>query len=176
MLLFSTNNISGTYLIVFIQDIDKTIRSKNSGKNLANFLVKFLLVVQNTFRGTRSHGQTLTPPILRGTYTHQENIFMELFIPSLCVFILLFSSVQLLSCVRLICDSHGLQHSRLLCPTPTPGDRVGDAIQPSHTLSSPSPPAFNLPQHQGHFIFTSVIFKVCIFAYLAHHENLLKGN
>ena len=26
--------------------------------------------------------------------------------------------------------------------------RVGDAIQPSHPLSSPSPPAFNLSQHQ----------------------------
>ena len=25
---------------------------------------------------------------------------------------------------------------------------VGDAIQPSHPLSSPSPPAFNLSQHQ----------------------------
>ena len=29
--------------------------------------------------------------------------------------------------------------------------RVGDAIQPSHPLSSPSPPAFNLSQHQGVF-------------------------
>ena len=28
---------------------------------------------------------------------------------------------------------------------------VGDAIQPSHPLSSPSPPAFNLSQHQGLF-------------------------
>ena len=28
---------------------------------------------------------------------------------------------------------------------------VGDAIQPSHPLSSLSPPAFNFPQHQGHF-------------------------
>ena len=27
--------------------------------------------------------------------------------------------------------------------------QVGDAIQPSHPLSSPSPPAVNLPQHQG---------------------------
>ena len=27
--------------------------------------------------------------------------------------------------------------------------QVSDAIQPSHPLSSPSPPAFNLPQHQG---------------------------
>ena len=28
---------------------------------------------------------------------------------------------------------------------------VGDSIQPSHPLSSPSPPAFNLSQHQGLF-------------------------
>ena len=29
--------------------------------------------------------------------------------------------------------------------------RVGDAIQPSHPLSSPSPPACNRSQHQGLF-------------------------
>ena len=29
--------------------------------------------------------------------------------------------------------------------------RVGDAIQPSHPLSSPFPPAFNLSQHQSLF-------------------------
>ena len=29
--------------------------------------------------------------------------------------------------------------------------RVGDAIQPSHPLLSPSPPAFNLSKHQGLF-------------------------
>ena len=29
--------------------------------------------------------------------------------------------------------------------------RVSDAIQPSHPPSSPSPPAFNLSQHQGLF-------------------------
>ena len=32
---------------------------------------------------------------------------------------------------------------------------VGDAIQPSHPLSSPSPPAFNLSQHQGLFKWVS---------------------
>ena len=32
---------------------------------------------------------------------------------------------------------------------------VGDAIQPSHPLSSTSPPAFNLSQHQGHFQWVS---------------------
>ena len=29
--------------------------------------------------------------------------------------------------------------------------QIGDAIQPSHPLSSPSPPAFNLSQHQSLF-------------------------
>ena len=29
--------------------------------------------------------------------------------------------------------------------------QVGDAIQPSRPLSTPSPPAFNLSQHQGVF-------------------------
>ena len=33
--------------------------------------------------------------------------------------------------------------------------RVGDAIQPSHPLSSPSPPALNLSQHQGLFHWVS---------------------
>ena len=33
--------------------------------------------------------------------------------------------------------------------------RVGDAIQPSHPLSSPSPPAFSLSQHRGLFQWVS---------------------
>ena len=50
---------------------------------------------------------------------------------------------------------HELQHVRPPCPSPTPRATqthvhwVGDAIQPSHPLSSPSPPALNLSQHQG---------------------------
>ena len=35
--------------------------------------------------------------------------------------------------------------------TQTHVHRVGDIIQPSHPLSSPSPPAFSLSQHQGLF-------------------------
>ena len=35
--------------------------------------------------------------------------------------------------------------------TPTHAHRVGDALQPSHPLSSPSPPAPNPSQHQGLF-------------------------
>ena len=37
---------------------------------------------------------------------------------------------------------------------------VGDAIQPSHPLSSPSPPAFNLSQHQGLFKWVSASHQV----------------
>ena len=50
---------------------------------------------------------------------------------------------------------HGLQDTMLPCPPPTSRahsnsyHRVSDAIQPPHTLSSSSPPAFNLSQHQG---------------------------
>ena len=33
--------------------------------------------------------------------------------------------------------------------------QISDAIQPSHPLSSPSPPAFNLSQHQGLFQWVS---------------------
>ena len=37
---------------------------------------------------------------------------------------------------------------------------VGDAIQPSHSLSSPSCPAFNLSQHQGLFHWVSSLHQV----------------
>ena len=42
-------------------------------------------------------------------------------------------------------------HHQLLELTQTHAHRVGDAIQPSHPLSSPSPPAPNPSQHQGLF-------------------------
>ena len=47
------------------------------------------------------------------------------------------------------CSTPGfLVHHQLLELVQTHVHRVGDAIQPSHPLSSPSPPAFNLSQHQ----------------------------
>ena len=65
-----------------------------------------------------------------------------------------FRSVQLLSRVQL-CNpmnrsTPGLPvHHQLPEFTQTHVHRVGDAIQPSHPLSSPSPPAPNPSQHQG---------------------------
>ena len=46
-------------------------------------------------------------------------------------------------------------HHRLLELAQTHVHRVGDAIQPSYPLSSPSLPAFNLFQHQGLFQWVS---------------------
>ena len=42
-------------------------------------------------------------------------------------------------------------HHQLLEFTQTHAHQVGDAIQPSHPLSSPSPPAPTPSQHQGLF-------------------------
>ena len=56
---------------------------------------------------------------------------------------------------------HGLQHIRPPCPSLTPEFTqnhvhwVGDAIQPSHPLSSSFSPAFNLSQHQCLFKWVS---------------------
>ena len=48
------------------------------------------------------------------------------------------------------CSTPGFpDHHQLLELDQTRVHRVSDAIQPFHPLSSPSPPAFNLSQHQG---------------------------
>ena len=57
-------------------------------------------------------------------------------------------------CNPMDCSTPGFPvHHQLLELAQTPGDvhRVSDAIQLSHPLSSPSPPAFSLSQHQGLF-------------------------
>ena len=55
-------------------------------------------------------------------------------------------------CDSIDCSMPGFPvHHQLLELAQTYVHRVGDAIQPSHPLSSPSPPAISLPQHQGLF-------------------------
>ena len=75
------------------------------------------------------------------------------------------SSVQSLCHVRLF-GPHGLQHARPPCPSPTP--RVYTNSCPLSrwchaTISSsvvPSPPSFNLSQHQGLFKWVSSLHQV----------------
>ena len=59
-------------------------------------------------------------------------------------------------CDPMDCSTSGLPvHHQLPEFTQTHVHWVGVAIQPSHPLSSPSPPAFNLSQHQGLFRWVS---------------------
>ena len=72
----------------------------------------------------------------------------------------LFSSVQFSSIIQscaALCDAMDYSrprlpvHHQVLELTQTHVHLVGDAIQPSYPLSSPSPPTFNLSQHQALF-------------------------
>ena len=60
----------------------------------------------------------------------------------------------------------GLQHSRLPCPSPllelaqTHIHWNDNAIQPSHPLLPPSPPALNLSQHLGYFQWVSSLHQM----------------
>ena len=53
-------------------------------------------------------------------------------------------------CDPMDCSTPGFPvHHQLSELAQTHVHQVGDAVQPSHPLSSPSSPAFNLSQHQG---------------------------
>ena len=73
---------------------------------------------------------------------------------------LTFSSIQLLSSVRSL-QHHGLQHARLPCPSSIPRACSNSCpsswwCHPTISLSIfPSPPVFNLSQHQGLFQWVS---------------------
>ena len=59
------------------------------------------------------------------------------------------------------CSTPGLPvHHQLSEFTQTHVHRVSDAIQPSHPLSSPSPPTFNLSQHQDLFKWVNYLHQV----------------
>ena len=63
-------------------------------------------------------------------------------------------------CSPMDCSMPGFPvHHQLLELAQTHVHRVGDAIQPSHPLLSPSP-AFNLSQHQGLFQWVSSLHQV----------------
>ena len=91
---------------------------------------------------------------------HNELIIRQPHMPYYYYYYYYYCSVQFSSVAQLcltLCDpmkrsTPGLPvHHQLLEFTQTHLHRVGDAIQPSHPLSSPYPPAPNLSQHQGLF-------------------------
>ena len=99
------------------------------------------------------------------------NTVSELSTWSPCIFQVSYlrSSVQFISVAQsclTICNPINrstpglLVHHQLPQFTQTHIHWVSDAIQPSHPLSSPSPPMFNLSQHQGLFKWVSSLHQV----------------
>ena len=85
-------------------------------------------------------------------------------------------SVQLLLltlCDPMNCSTPGLPvHHQLSESIQTHVHWVGDAIQPSHPLSSPSPPTFNLSQHQGLFQWVSSSYQVAeVLEFQLQHQS-----
>ena len=120
-----------------------------------------------------TRNQTCVPCIDRLLTTGPQGKSLELFLMQLvsCInsipkdldpwesiifFVVVVLVVQLLSCVRL-CDSRDCStpgfpvHHQFPELAQTHVHQTDDAVQPSHPLSSPSPPAFNFSQHQGIF-------------------------
>ena len=90
--------------------------------------------------------------------------------------LLQFSSVTqscLTLCDPMECSTPGLPvHHQLPEFTQTHLHWVGDAIQPFHPLLSPSPPAFNLSQHQGLFQWVSSLHQVAkVLEFQLQHQS-----
>ena len=97
------------------------------------------------------------------------------FVVNICQFSAVSSVAQ--SCLTL-CDpmnhsTPGLPvHHQLLEFTQTHAHRVGDAIQPSHPLSSPSPSAPNPSQHQSLFQWVSSSHEVAkVLEFQLQHQS-----
>ena len=95
--------------------------------------------------------------------------------------LLQFSSIQFSSvakscptlCDPMNCSTPGLPvHHQLPEFTQTHAHRIGDAIQPSYPLSSPSPPAPNTSQHQGLFQWVNSSHEVAkILEFQLQHQS-----
>ena len=77
---------------------------------------------------------------------------------------------------------HESQHSRPPYPSPTPRvhsdsvHRVSDAIQPSHPLSSPSPPAPNPSWHQSLFQWVNSLHEVAkVLEFQLQHDSFQRN-
>jgi len=74
-------------------------------------------------------------------------VILEIFLPAILHFSLVAQSCPTL-CDPMACSKPGFPvYHQLQEFTQTHVHQVGDAIQPSHPLSSPFPPTFNLSQH-----------------------------
>ena len=107
-----------------------------------------------------------------------SSVLLSLHMLEFLVVFLLCSSVQSQSCMTLCdpmnCGMPGLPvHHQLQEFIQTHVHQVSDVIQPSHPLSSPSPPALNLSQHQGIFQWVSSSHEVAkVLEFQLQHQSL----
>ena len=110
------------------------------------FLVLAMLFPYQPLEGRRRFGKLASKPIIK-YWCWCFSISVQ------------FSSVAqfcLTLCNPMDCSTPGFPvHQQPPELAQTHAHRVGDAIQPSHLLSSPSPPDLNLFQHQGLFQWVS---------------------
>ena len=119
-----------------------------------------------------------TPVIPLDTRRSNKSILMEISVKYSLEGLMLklklqsFSSVQLLSHVWLFMTpwTAARQASLSISNSWTHVHQVSDAIQPSHPLSYPSPPALNLSQHQGLFQWVSSSHQVAKGLVLQHQS------
>ena len=123
-----------------------------------NLRAPSIFPVLQTYVDSSSTYENKSDDLRREDYTFVSVILFTYMNICICTFIgiaLQFSSVTQ-SCPTLCdpmnCSTPGLSvHHHLPEFTQTHVHRVRDAIQPSHPLSSPSPPAHNPSQHQSLF-------------------------
>ena len=109
-------------------------------------------------------------PVVNTSICRKYNLFsIELLFHKYQRWVVHISSVQFSSVIQsclTLCDPMDYStpgfpvHHQLLEPTQTHVHHLGDAIQPLHPLSSPSPPAFNLSKHQDLFQWVASLQRV----------------
>ena len=157
----------------------KADKKQTNKKNIQTFLISWLLVKDRLLNETSvSHKSWIPHPrviLFLSLWAEPSNLLLTNRIPQNWSalgykrFQLLYWSVQFSSVAQscpTLCDPMnrsmpGLTvHHQLPEFTQTHANRVGDAIQPSHPMSSPSPTALNLSQNQGLFKWVSSSYQV----------------
>ena len=134
---------------------------------------KNLCQIQQTLisSGTKQLSQLETASLNLSYKTY--NILSNLHESSVPYQVSSFSQSCLTLCSPMDCSTPGLPvHHQPPEFTRTHVHWVGDAIQPSRPLSSPSPPAFNLSQHQGLFQWVSSSHQVAkVLVFQLQHQS-----
>ena len=138
-----------------------SISPSNEHPGLISFRMDWLdlLEVQGTLKSLLQHRSSKASVLMEALISIRTVDSLLTYSPVVDtgLFSLLFSCCSVTQSCPTLCDPMNCSrpglpvHHQLPESTQTHVHRVGDAIQPPHPLSSPSPPALSLSQHQGLF-------------------------